>query len=55
MSMFMKIELQEMAIEVIEDNNESGLLSFQLIITMSALTNIDPDSVLERIKEYARG
>lgn len=48
-------QLKEMALEVVVDLNANGLLSLQLLITMSALTNLEPEIVMERIKEYARG
>ena len=53
-SKYTKDELKKMALEVVEDANEGGLLAFQLMITISALTNMDPELVFERIKDYAR-
>jgi len=47
-------QLKEMALEVVEDVNVNGMLSLQLLLTMSALTNLEPDIVMERVKEYAR-
>lgn len=54
MSKYTTEELKEMALEVVVDANANGLLAFQLLITMSALMNMDPEVVFERIKEYAR-
>jgi len=48
-------ELKEMALVVIQDSNEGGERSFQLLITMSVVLNMDPADVMERIKVYARG
>ncbi len=54
MSKYTGEQLKEMALEVVKDFNNSGDRSFQLLLTMSVVTNLDPESVFERIKEYAR-
>lgn len=48
-------ELTKMAREVVDDLSADGLLGLQLVLTVSALTNLDPDIVTERIVEYASG
>lgn len=48
-------ELKEKALVVVDDLSANGLLGLQLVLTVSALTNLDPDIVTERIVEYAHG
>jgi len=47
-------QLKEMALEMVVDANAGGLLSFQVIITMSTVMGIDPEIVWERVREFAR-
>lgn len=54
MAKYTNEELKEMALEFVRDKNMGGMRALQLILTMSAMTGLDPDIVMARIDALAR-
>lgn len=54
MSKYTGEKLKEMALTWVEHQNMGTIEALHVVITISVLTGLDPQAVVERIKELAR-